>query len=98
MNDSLDPARLDETISGIRTLPNVSLGGLMTMAPFTDDHDAVRRCFRELRETLGRARVQHGLPDSFRELSMGMTGDFEIAIEEGSTMVRVGRALFGERA
>lgn len=93
----LDPARLDETVEAIRNLPGLRLRGLMTMAPFTDDLETVRRCFRELRDTLERTRDLHNLGPDFRDLSMGMTGDFEIAIEEGSTMIRIGRALFGDR-
>jgi uncharacterized pyridoxal phosphate-containing UPF0001 family protein len=61
----------------------------MTVAPFVDDPETVRPVFRELR----RLRDSLGL----RELSMGMTDDFEIAIEEGATLVRIGRAIFGER-
>jgi uncharacterized pyridoxal phosphate-containing UPF0001 family protein len=63
--------------------------GLMTIAPAAPDPEAVRPVFRELREL---AQAQ-----GLTELSMGMTDDFEVAIEEGATMVRVGRAIFGER-
>ncbi|MCR4939386.1 MAG: YggS family pyridoxal phosphate-dependent enzyme [Treponemataceae bacterium] len=70
--------------------------GFMTMAPFTDDKDAVRASFRKLRELSERVRKQFPfLP--LDELSMGMSGDYEIAVEEGSTLVRVGTAIFGER-
>ncbi len=71
---------------------NLRLRGLMTMAPFTDDTDLIRSVFRglrQLRDTLQQNAGEH-LPD----LSMGMSGDFEIAVEEGSTLVRVGTALF----
>jgi hypothetical protein len=81
------PAALEE----MRALPGLSVRGLMTMAPFTDDERPVRGCFaalRELRDTLPSAE---GLP----VLSMGMTNDFEIAVEEGATLVRVGTAIFG---
>jgi len=70
-------------------LPNLDVRGLMTVAPHVDDPELVRSVFRELRELA----VANGL----RELSMGMTNDFETAIEEGATYVRVGRAIFGER-
>jgi hypothetical protein len=73
----------------IPRLPHVDLRGLMTVAPFVSDPETVRPVFRELR----RLRDALGL----RELSMGMTDDFEVAIEEGATLVRIGRAIFGER-
>lgn len=71
-------------------LPNIDLRGLMTVAPQVDDPEDVRPVFRELRAL----RDAIGL----RELSMGMTDDFEVAVEEGSTLVRVGRAIFGPRS
>jgi len=73
---------------------NLSLEGLMTMAPYTDDEKVIRHCFRKTREMLEKLRTG-GYP--VKELSMGMSGDFEIAIEEGATMIRIGTALFGER-
>lgn len=76
-----------ETIS---TLPNLAVRGLMTVAPQADDPEAVRPVFRRLRELA----ASLGLP----ELSMGMSGDYEVAVEEGATIVRVGSALFGQRA
>ena len=83
------PAEVGAAIARVQQLPNLELGGLMTIAPASPDPEAVRPVFRELRE-LAQA---HGL----RELSMGMTDDFEVAVEEGATMIRVGRAIFGER-
>jgi pyridoxal phosphate enzyme (YggS family) len=77
-------------------LPTVEVRGLMTMAPFTKDEALIRRSFRLLRETLEAARIRFPqLP--LRELSMGMSNDYPLAIEEGSTLLRVGTALFGER-
>ena len=76
-------------LSAIQDLPNLDVRGLMTVAPLAADPEAVRPVFRRLREL----RDALGL----RELSMGMTDDFEVAIEEGATLVRVGRAIFGER-
>ncbi len=72
--------------------------GLMTLALFSTDAPRVRECFVRLREL--RDRLRHGAPAGMRldELSMGMSGDFEIAIEEGATVVRVGQAIFGARA
>ena len=81
----------------IRALPAYSTlrpRGLMTLALFSDDHAAVRRCFIRLREL--RDRLQQQNP-AVVELSMGMSGDFELAIAEGATTVRVGQAIFGAR-
>lgn len=76
--------------------PHVIPAGFMTMAPFTDDTTLVRKSFITLRELA--QQLQNGYPEfDLHELSMGMSGDFEIAIEEGSTLVRVGTAIFGER-
>lgn len=75
-------------------LPNVEARGLMTMAPYTDDKKVIRDCFVQLREwkdTLNKEGF------NLVDLSMGMTNDFDIAIEEGSTIVRIGTAIFGER-
>jgi uncharacterized pyridoxal phosphate-containing UPF0001 family protein len=73
----------------VGALPHIDLLGLMTVAPLVDHPADVRSVFRRLRELCSAAGL--------RELSMGMTDDFEQAIEEGATMVRVGRAIFGER-
>lgn len=83
------PGELPQALSDISTLEHIDVRGLMTVAPQTDDREAVRPVFARLRELRDRLAL--------RELSMGMTDDFEVAIEEGATMVRVGRAIFGER-
>lgn len=77
---------------------NIRISGLMGMATFTDNHDQVRAEFRSLRNIFETLR-SHALPPNVKmtELSMGMSGDYQIAIEEGSTMVRVGTAIFGAR-
>ena len=78
-------------------LPNISVKGLMTMPPFFDDPDAARPYFTELRrlaETISELQIA-GV--EMKELSMGMSGDFETAIQEGATLVRVGTAIFGSR-
>lgn len=76
--------------------PHIRATGLMTMAPFCDDEKIVRKSFSSLREL--REKVNKSFPNlPIKELSMGMSGDYKIAIEEGSTMVRIGTALFGER-
>ncbi len=75
-------------------LENIKLLGLMTMAPFTEDKSAIRDSFSKLKFTFDNL-IKDGF--DLTELSMGMTNDFEIAIEEGSTIVRIGTAIFGER-
>ena len=76
------------------TLQNVELVGLMTMAAYTDDTEIIRKSFIELRNLRDRIN-QNGF--DLKELSMGMTNDYEIAIEEGATMLRIGSAIFGQR-
>jgi len=77
-------------------LPHLQVEGLMTMAPLVEDPEKVRFVFRELR--LLRDRLRAELPTySWQHLSMGMTDDYTVAIEEGATIVRIGRAIFGER-
>ena len=75
--------------------PSLEVRGLMAVPPFREDPEEVRRDFRELRELRGRLRDATGA--ALPELSMGMSHDFEVAIEEGATTIRVGTALFGER-
>ncbi len=83
------PSEALQSAEAVAPLPHLDLRGLMTIAPFVNDPEEVRPVFRELR----RLRDALGLA----ELSMGMTDDFEVAIEEGATIVRIGRAIFGER-
>ncbi|MFN0102312.1 MAG: YggS family pyridoxal phosphate-dependent enzyme [Bryobacteraceae bacterium] len=83
------PEELSGIIDAIRGVPSLRLTGLMTMPPWSDDAEAARPYFRRLRALA----AQYGLA----QLSMGMSHDLEVAIEEGSTMVRVGTALFGSR-
>ena len=80
---------LSDVIGQIKPLSSLKLTGLMTIAPSSDEPEAVRPVFRRLRQ----------LRDAFglKHLSMGMTDDFEVAVEEGATMLRVGRAIFGDR-
>ena len=78
------------------TCPLLSLKGFMTVGPLTEDEMSIRKAFASLRELRDRLEVSSGLP--LQELSMGMSGDFGWAIEEGSTMVRVGSAIFGARS
>ena len=86
-----------ELVRAIAELPHVRVRGLMTMPPFFDDPEAARPYFRELRLLAEQIRAA-ALPGvAMTELSMGMSGDFEVAIQEGATLVRVGTAIFGER-
>lgn len=78
----------------IQTLPNVRLVGLMTMAPLTHDKAAIRACFIRARELFVEMRGEKIVGPGFSELSMGMSSDYEIAIEEGATILRVGSAIF----
>ena len=87
--------RLEGEILRVRTLPGLEVRGLMTMAPFTNDEALLRRTFERVRILQEELRVVEGYCGE--HLSMGMTNDFEIAIEEGSTMIRIGTALFGKR-
>ncbi|ACD94188.1 YggS family pyridoxal phosphate-dependent enzyme [Trichlorobacter lovleyi] len=86
-----------ELVRHIAKLPNVRVRGLMTMPPFFDDPEAARPYFRELRLLADRISSEQIPAVEMTELSMGMSGDFEVAIEEGATLVRVGTAIFGGR-
>ncbi|HEX6869111.1 MAG TPA: alanine racemase, partial [Candidatus Limnocylindrales bacterium] len=89
------PAALDGALDDVLALPHLSVEGLMTVGRLTSDPAEARTTFRDLRATSERCRGRwSGLG---AVLSMGMSDDFEVAIEEGATLVRVGRALFGER-
>jgi len=83
------PDELPSQAEAIRRLPGLDVRGLMTVAPMTDDRERLRPIFRRLRQLAQSLQLP--------ELSMGMTDDFETAVEEGATIVRVGRAIFGER-
>ncbi|MDY0042819.1 MAG: YggS family pyridoxal phosphate-dependent enzyme [Desulforhabdus sp.] len=83
-------------VAAMVSLPGLRVEGLMTMAPLADDPETVRPVFASLRGL--REALQEQLPQvAWHHLSMGMTDDFEVAIEEGATLVRVGRAIFGQR-
>ena len=86
-----------ELVRAVALLPNVRIRGLMTMPPFFDDPEAARPYFKELRLLADQIRSAEIPGVEMTELSMGMSGDFEVAIEEGATLVRVGTAIFGER-
>jgi pyridoxal phosphate enzyme (YggS family) len=94
----LDPHsdELQILLERLPDLENIAMRGLMTVAPFDQNPDSARACFRTLRQMREALAQKHPRLD-FSELSIGMSGDFEIAIEEGSTLVRIGTALFGSR-
>ena len=77
--------------------PNIKIKGLMTMAPFDAERDDIKKVFRDLKELSDEINNMNIGNVEMKELSMGMTNDFEIAVEEGATMVRVGTAIFGKR-
>jgi PLP dependent protein len=93
----LPPDRVPAFIRDLEPLSHVRIGGLMTIGPFLPDPEGSRpmfRMLRSLRDTIARTPQANV---SLRHLSMGMTGDFEVAIEEGATLVRIGTAIFGSR-
>lgn len=93
----IEESGVERLAEAVRGLPNLRLQGLMTMPPFFDDPDRARPYFAGLRELRDRLQSSGVLTAEMNELSMGMTGDFEVAVEEGATLVRIGTALFGPR-
>jgi pyridoxal phosphate enzyme (YggS family) len=89
------PGQVLVDLAAINRLPRLEIHGLMTIAPYSPTPERARPYFRRLRELKEQCEAQLGAPLS--QLSMGMSGDFEIAIEEGATLVRVGTSLFGAR-
>lgn len=94
----IQPDEVPEFLAALRAYPRLQVQGFMTLAVFTSDVDRVRECFRLLRTLRDQAREDTPELIGPGELSMGMSGDYEIAIEEGATVVRVGQAIFGARA
>lgn len=95
--EGVSVAGLPALAEAVLRQPHLQVEGLMTIAPFAEQPETVRPVFRRLREVRDelRARFPEG---NWAELSMGMSGDYLVAIEEGATMVRIGRAIFGERS
>ena len=93
----IDERNIGELVAVLRTCSRLRLAGLMTLPPFLDEAEKVRPYFRRLRELRDDLKAKDAFGDHSGELSMGMTHDFEIAIEEGATMVRIGTAIFGDR-
>ena len=94
----LAPEELFNFFERLSTFDGLEIHGLMALPPYYDDPEKVRPHFRQLRELLQRLRRQAVRPEELSELSMGMSHDFEVAIEEGATMIRIGTALFGTRS
>lgn len=90
------PDELLATAGDLLALPGLHIQGLMTMAPLVDDAEATRPVFRRLRALRNELRERYPT-GAWQQLSMGMTNDFEVAIAEGATMVRIGSAIFGSR-
>jgi pyridoxal phosphate enzyme (YggS family) len=88
---------LFDLVRQVSLLPHIRIRGLMTMPPFFDDPEGARPYFRELRRLAAEIAAENMPNVNITELSMGMSGDFETAIAEGATLVRVGTAIFGER-
>lgn len=93
----VSPEGLPALLESIERLENIEVRGLMTVGPLTSDVSRIRSCFAELRSLRERYRGKFGGNIILEELSMGMSSDYVIAIEEGATMVRIGRKIFGER-
>jgi hypothetical protein len=93
--NGFSPEGLRRDLDAVLGLKRLQVEGLMTLAPYAEEAEASRPFFRRLRELRDALAAETGLP--FSTLSMGMSGDYEVAIEEGATMVRVGTAIFGER-
>ncbi|HHW23020.1 MAG TPA: YggS family pyridoxal phosphate-dependent enzyme [Clostridiaceae bacterium] len=94
----IEPENLKNFLLSLSKMGNISVRGLMTIAPYTEDPEVVRPVFRKLKKLsvdMARERVEN---ISMEVLSMGMSGDYTIAVEEGSTIVRIGSAIYGERA
>ena len=94
----IDETELEQLVESFGSLERLQLIGLMTLPPFFDNPEDGRPFFRKLRELRDQLAARGAFGDGKGELSMGMTNDFEVAIEEGATMVRIGTAIFGERA
>ncbi|HEY5534758.1 MAG TPA: YggS family pyridoxal phosphate-dependent enzyme [Ignavibacteria bacterium] len=90
----IEPADAKDLCEEISKLENVNLKGLMTIGIFTDEEEIIRENFRTLRNLFGELKPVH---NNLKYLSMGMTSDYEIAIEEGANMLRIGSAIFGNR-
>lgn len=90
--------KLEQLVREVAKLENIKICGLMCLPPYSDDPEDVRPYFVQLRELAQQVDHLHLPGVSMTELSMGMSGDFEVAVEEGATLIRIGTAIFGERS
>ncbi len=93
----VNPEDTESLLMEIKDLKNINIQGLMTIGPFVDDMDLVRNCFKQLRELKDDLNRKNITPDQMIHLSMGMSNDYEIAVEEGATLLRLGTVIFGPR-
>ena len=93
----IDPADAVSLTSAMEALPNIRLCGLMTIAPFFAEAEQTRPIFRQTKQLYDQLKQSVAKPEQFCRLSMGMTHDYAVAIEEGANMIRVGSGIFGER-
>ncbi len=94
----IEPFRLPQLLQTLKSCERLRLSGLMTLPPYFADPECVRPFFKTLRTLRDQLKLEGHFGDGDGELSMGMTHDFEIAVEEGATMLRVGTAIFGQRS
>jgi len=95
--NGVEPGELAELVRNIADLSNIRIKGLMTIGSLTEDEQEIRRCFRQLKTLFEQIREMNIPQVEMKYLSMGMSGDFQIAIEEGSNLIRIGSLLFGQR-
>ena len=93
----VEPEELENFICKLHKYKNIQIVGLMTISPLTKNEDEIRRSFRNLKELLEANKKNETDNIHFNELSMGMTNDYKIALQEGATMIRIGRGIFGSR-
>ena len=93
----VEPEELENFICKLHKYKNIQIVGLMTISPLTKNEDEIRRSFRNLKELLEANKKNETGNIHFNELSMGMTNDYKIALQEGATMIRIGRGIFGSR-
>jgi pyridoxal phosphate enzyme (YggS family) len=93
----IDTDQLKSLLNSIKELKSISVKGLMFIAPFVDNPEEVRIHFKAMKELFDELKSLESENIKMEELSMGMTGDFEVAIEEGATMIRVGTGIYGKR-
>ena len=93
----ISPDKSIELIQNISYLKNIKIQGLMTIGMLTDDERKIRKCFRTLKSIFEEIKTLNLINVEMKYLSMGMSGDYEIAIEEGANIIRLGTAIFGRR-